>query len=78
MQPLSMDQNIINNDVSFILTAGNESDKLTDRHYDLSFSIGAYPSWVQDDILRVSSCDAQVNIVVKPRRRENLPLWKAA
>lgn len=36
MRPLSTDQKIINNDVSLILTAGNEADKLTDRHFDLS------------------------------------------
>lgn len=58
-----MDQKIINNDVSFLRTAGNGSDKLTDRHFDLSlFHVGAYPSWV----LQVSIHDAQVNIVVKP------------
>lgn len=73
---LVMDQKIINNDVSFLRTAGNGSDKLTDRHFDISlFHVGAYPSWV----LHVSIHDAQVNIVVKPPwRREISLLLKAA
>ncbi len=61
----------------FSLLGMNQTSLLT-GHFDLSlslslfffFSTGAYPSWVQDDIFRVPICDAQVNTVVKPRRRE--------
>lgn len=78
MLHLSMDQKIVNNNVSFSLMAANQSDKLTDRHFDLSFPQGAYPSWAQDDIFHVSICDAPVNIVVKPPMARNLLLLKAA
>lgn len=43
----------------------NQTSLLTDT-LTSPFAHGAYPSWVQDDILCVSICDAQVNIVVNP------------